>query len=164
MSKSCWLALGGKKEKSCPWALFYVFIFWDYFMFRFKGRLAYNTWLTCIRHRAVSTGAFLCVFVPSKKRYQIAVQKCMRAAVWCWSWPESMWESLLRLLVSGAELLILGIRPVMHHIFIWDSIPGCWLRPYRVKPWKQGLFGIRDLLACAVISTATDAGFVMNCR
>lgn len=36
-----------------------------------------------------------------------------------------LWESLLRLLVSGAELLILGIRPVMHHIFIWDSIPGC---------------------------------------
>lgn len=31
----------------------------------------------------------------------------------------------LRLMVSGAELLILGIRPVMLHIFIWDTIPGC---------------------------------------
>lgn len=31
----------------------------------------------------------------------------------------------LRLMVAEAELLILGIRPAMLHIFIWDTIPGC---------------------------------------
>ncbi len=31
----------------------------------------------------------------------------------------------LRLMVAEAELLILGIRPAMLHIFIWDTILGC---------------------------------------
>lgn len=31
----------------------------------------------------------------------------------------------LRLMVTEAELLMLGIRPAMLHIFIWDTILGC---------------------------------------
>lgn len=42
----------------------------------------------------------------------------------------------LRLMVAEAELLILGIRPAMLHIFIWDTILGCWLPPYYIlKLW-----------------------------